>query len=268
MRSLKKALTLSAFFLGHQQAAPKSALIAFCLLCAFPAYSDDCQPPLPSQSVMISSVVDGDTVRLADGRTVRLIGVNTPELYSDSVPQAGALEAKRYVSQLVGGQRVELFLGDEPKDRYGRTLAYLMVGGKTLSQSVIERGLGWAISVPPNDRLSACFFTAERMARRAKLNLWQAELPRAKTLTQSGFAVLHGSVSNIESTAKHTYIELDDRLAVRVPKGWPLLNVLSVGRSIEVRGWVRDRRSSLKNNDRFKPFLLTVNDERHITLRN
>ena len=269
MQSLKKALLKSAFFVQGKYLSGAHFSLAFTLLffSSF-ALSADCKLKTSPQSVMVSSIIDGDTVRLSDGRKVRLIGVNTPELYSGLRPENGALEAKKFLMQLVEGQMVDLYLGREPYDRYGRVLAYLTFEGKTLSQRLIERGLGFAISVAPNDQLADCLFTAERAPRLARLNLWAKDTSQARHLSKSGFSVMVGKISNIEITSKYRYIELDDRLAVRVPRSLTLPGDISIGKSLEVRGWVVDRRKTLKKNSRFKPFLLSVNDPRHITLWN
>jgi hypothetical protein len=70
----------------------------------------------------------------------------------------------------------------------------------------------------------------------------------------------------IDVTKKYLYLELDDRLAVRVPKAWGKSFAFRVGGSMEVRGWILDRRESLKPGSGYKPFLLQVSDKRHIKL--
>src|SRR3954471_10771859 len=81
----------------------------------------------------VSYVVDGDTiaVRLDNRRRekVRLIGIDTPER-GDCLSARATSQARR----LADGRRVVL-RGDatqDTRDRYGRLLAYVWIGGRDL----------------------------------------------------------------------------------------------------------------------------------------
>jgi micrococcal nuclease len=76
--------------------------------------------------------VDGDTLEVAiDGgttETVRLIGVDTPETVKPDTPvQCFGPRASRFEHRRVEGHRVRLLTGVEPRDYYGRLLAYVWV---------------------------------------------------------------------------------------------------------------------------------------------
>ncbi len=250
MQNIKKALIASAFFIACQSAQASS-----------------CTPQGASESVRVAKVVDGDTVHLTDGRKVRLIGVNTPELYSKPRAEEGALQAKRQLQSWVNeSDSLQLYFGREPKDRYGRVLGYLFDGSKTLSQRLIHEGLGWAISVPPNDRLADCLFSSEKRPRTLGKGVWSKSIAAAKEIEQGGFNLVSGRITKIDQAKKYLYVELDDRLAVRIPKEWNRSLSFTLGNSLEVRGWILDRRDSLKPGSRFKPFLLPVLDKRHIKM--
>jgi hypothetical protein len=77
-------------------------------------------PDYDAKPVLITGVVDGDTVKLADGRRVRLVGYDAYEL---SEP-LGRL-ARDELERLCLGEAY-LDVDDlEPLDRYGRTLGYM-----------------------------------------------------------------------------------------------------------------------------------------------
>jgi len=250
MQIIKKALIASAFFIACQSALASS-----------------CIPQGASESVRVAKVVDGDTVHLMDGRKVRLIGVNTPELFSKPKAEEGALQAKQLLQSWINeSDDLLLYFGREPKDRYGRVLGYLFDGSRTLSQRLIQEGMGWAISVPPNDRLADCLFLSEKRPRSLGKGVWSKSIARAEEIDQGGFNLVSGRITKIEVTKKYLYLELDDRLAVRVPKAWGKSFAFRVGGSMEVRGWILDRRDSLKPRSVFKPFLLPVSDQRHIKM--
>jgi endonuclease YncB( thermonuclease family) len=121
----------------------------------------------------VTHVTDGDTldVRCA-GREerVRMLQIDTPERDDPLYEEArDALEA------LVAGRGVELQLGPEERDDYGRLLAYVFANGANLNLAMIERG--WS---PYFDRYGAGaypreFARAERAAREARLGIWGLE---------------------------------------------------------------------------------------------
>src|ERR1700759_2777696 len=78
--------------------------------------------------------VDGDTLEVAiDGgptETVRVIGVDTPETVKPDTPvQCFGPRASAFEHRHVEGRRVRLLVGVEPRDVYGRLLAYVWVDG-------------------------------------------------------------------------------------------------------------------------------------------
>src|ERR1700760_2642189 len=104
--------------------------------------------PEPSQVLTGVAVraVDGDTleVRLDDGdvETVRLIGVDTPETVKPDTPvQCFGPQASAFEHAHTEGRRVRLVVGVEPRDFYGRLLAYVFVGPRFLEVELLRRGL-------------------------------------------------------------------------------------------------------------------------------
>jgi len=78
-------------------------------------------------SAVISRVVDGDTVDLANGQRVRLVQIDTPEVYSGR--ECYGLQASAATKRLLPvGTKVELLLDPEADstDRYGRLLRYVV----------------------------------------------------------------------------------------------------------------------------------------------
>lgn len=122
-------------------------------------------------------VVDGDTVRvrLADRvETVRYIGVNTPEVrHPTRGREPGGREATEINRALVAGKRVSLELDVQERDRYGRLLAYLWVGGTMVNAELLRRGYAQVMTVPPNVRYQDLFLRLERDARAARRGLWR-----------------------------------------------------------------------------------------------
>lgn len=131
-------------------------------------------PPLPARARLgpceVTHVADGDTLNVRCGakkERVRMLQVDTPERDDALYEEAGAaLEA------LIARRRVELELGPEERDDYGRLLAYVFVHGENLNLAMIRDG--WS---PYFDRYGAGaypdeFAAAERDARDARRGIW------------------------------------------------------------------------------------------------
>ncbi len=92
----------------------------------------------------IKYVIDGDTVVLTSEVHVRLIGINAPEVDHPEYGRKGepyGVEATEYLRKLVDGKTVRLESGSEPKDKYGRTLAYLFLpDGLFVNRKMVEAG--------------------------------------------------------------------------------------------------------------------------------
>ena len=83
---------------------------------------------------VVSRVVDGDTLVVAEVGRVRLIGVDTPESVDPRRPVGDfAKEAAAFTKQLVEGRRVRLEYDSTRTDRYDRTLAYVYLEDETSS---------------------------------------------------------------------------------------------------------------------------------------
>ncbi len=129
-----------------------------------------------ADTVVITRVVDGDTVDLADGRRVRLIGIDTPEVYGGVEcygPEASA-RAKELVAAANGVGRIQLDPSQGELDRYGRTLAYVWLGDVTLNETLVAEGFAEEYLYRTPYALRANFVLAEMRAQAAGLGLWGA----------------------------------------------------------------------------------------------
>jgi micrococcal nuclease len=134
----------------------------------------------------VTHVVDGDTidVRLRDGSedTVRYIGIDTPETVKPGTPvQCGGPKAHEANERLVGGRTVVLRLDEEPRDVYGRLLAYVYLPGAGpagrplfVNAELARRGLARTLTIPPNDTFARLFSRLAGRAGAAGRGLWGA----------------------------------------------------------------------------------------------
>jgi micrococcal nuclease len=127
-------------------------------------------------------VVDGDTIRArldgAGEERVRLIGIDTPETKDPRRPVQcfGREAAARTAALLPPGTRVRLERDVEPRDRYGRLLAYVWRAsdGLFVNLSLARDGYALALTIPPNVAHADEIVAAVRAAREEGRGLWSA----------------------------------------------------------------------------------------------
>jgi micrococcal nuclease len=96
---------------------------------------------------------DGDTLRSPAGERIRVKGIDTPEIKGACAYERRlALEARDYVTAVVRSSRTTE-IRRVGIDKYGRTLAYVLVDGKDLGNEMVSRGLA---RVWTGRRLSWC----------------------------------------------------------------------------------------------------------------
>ncbi len=124
-------------------------------------------------SLTVIHITDGDTLDVSDGRTVRLAQVDAPErgeCYGDE--STAALKA------LADGKTVELRRPtDGPeKDKYGRTLADVIVDGQSVNETLVTQGAAeWYEEFASEDAdLASRLQAAEAGAKTAGRGLWAA----------------------------------------------------------------------------------------------
>jgi micrococcal nuclease len=126
----------------------------------------------------VTRVVDGDTVHvLLDGQdvTIRLIGIDTPETVAPGQPvECFGPEASRFVAARLTGEDVLLEFDRDPIDPFGRTLAYVWLGGQLFNETLVAQGFAEAKSYPPNTAHQVALDAAEKLARRANRGRWGA----------------------------------------------------------------------------------------------
>ena len=131
----------------------------------------------------VRRIIDGDTVQLEDGQLLRYIGIDTPESrrrrgnHWITDPQPFAREATEINRRLVEGRTVRLEQDVQPRDRYGRWLAYVYVTGSDgaelmVNEELVRQGVAQPMTIPPNVKFAETFRALAAEARQAKRGLW------------------------------------------------------------------------------------------------
>ncbi|OYD07603.1 thermonuclease family protein [Paludifilum halophilum] len=134
----------------------------------------------PSQ---IERVVDGDTVHLKDpvsGSTkVRMLSIDAPETNYRGKSQGAYGEAStRYLMNfLPEGTDVQVVLGREEKDDYGRLLAYLEIDGQDINEKMVRHGHAVPYFIYPHFDRFKRYRNALENARKEGRGMWDPENP-------------------------------------------------------------------------------------------
>lgn len=145
--------------------------------------STSCAPTSSSpisgrSSATVTRVVDGDTVIARVGGQelrVRLIGIDTPETVAPDQPvECFGPAASAFTHRRLEGRDVELEFDVERLDRYGRTLAYVWLGGELFNETLVREGYALVTTFPPDVRYVDRFVAAQRAAREQHLGVWGA----------------------------------------------------------------------------------------------
>lgn len=99
------------------------------------------------ETSVCTKVVDGDTIYLDNGEKVRFVGVNTPERGVE-----GYITSKNFVQKLCLNKEIGLDIDDSKhSDKYGRTLAVVIVDGKNVNEMLLKEGLAEVMYIPPSE---------------------------------------------------------------------------------------------------------------------
>jgi micrococcal nuclease len=127
----------------------------------------------------VVDVSDGDTITVQVGeRTerVRILGADTPETVDPRKPvQCYGPEASAHTkARLAPGTHVTLETDAEPRDKYGRLLAYVYLGRARYDDELLRLGFARLLIIAPNGVHARPMLAAELEARAARRGLWGA----------------------------------------------------------------------------------------------
>jgi micrococcal nuclease len=121
---------------------------------------------------VVLRIVDGDTIRCHDLGLVRLIGIDSPEPTQRPFGDSATAGLAALVSP---GDTVRLENDVEPRDRYGRLLAYVWHRGSMLNWTMLREGWAVVLTYPPNVQWVAAFIPAQEQARAQRRGLWAVD---------------------------------------------------------------------------------------------
>ncbi|MGE7924699.1 thermonuclease family protein [Viridibacillus arvi] len=135
----------------------------------------------PNKDAVVVKVVDGDTVKVKMNNkttTIRMLLIDTPESVKVGVkPQKFSKEASKYLKKrLKKGTTVEIELGENATDKYGRTLAYVWLGDENMNLTMVKKGYARVAYVSkPNTKYLSEFKQSQKKAKSKKLKIWSID---------------------------------------------------------------------------------------------
>ncbi|MEM5815159.1 MAG: thermonuclease family protein [Candidatus Aenigmatarchaeota archaeon] len=146
-------------------------ILAFSILITLFIFSLDLLSNITSrfvqERVLVSRVLDGDTIEVNNGKIVRLLGINAPERGEYFYE-----EAKNFLKNRIEGKEI-ILVGEGKTDIYGRKLFFVFIEKENINLELIEKGYAHLFEVNKIDTYREKFLKAERDAREKEIGIWK-----------------------------------------------------------------------------------------------
>ena len=133
---------------------------------------------IEGERVLVTKVVDGDTIQVNGNQTVRFIGIDTPETKDPRRP-VGCFgkEASNKTKELLFGKEVILQKDVSDTDKYQRILRYVFLpleDGTILfvNDYLVREGFATVYTYPPDVKYEERLREAEKEAKESNRGLW------------------------------------------------------------------------------------------------
>lgn len=267
--SIQKAPSTGAFFIF------RFTILSLLLATTSQAAASPCPADRISDRVRVAHIYDGDTVKLQDGRRLRFIGINTPEIeHHGKTGQPQGETARQFLEDLLNKNNKTLLLqyGYERRDHYGRYLAHVFLeDGTNIATELLSHGLATTLVIPPNTWGLHCYRRYENQARVNQLGIWalpayQSTLSTDLPPDAQGFRVVYGQVQQISRANHGVRLSMKGALTLQI-SGKDMINFRRrdleqlVGRTIEVRGWLKPVQNGLQMRIRHPAWLETLDEK-------
>jgi len=152
-------------------------------------------PPPTTLPATVKSVLDGDTITLADGTSARYVGIDTPEFMKKKGstwvedPEPFGREATLRNREILAGGEVRYVT--HGKDHYDRALVTVHVGDIDVVETLLREGLGWFHGDDVDGPLRVRYVAAQVEAIDAGRGIWSRVKSAAGEVNASKSGVFH-----------------------------------------------------------------------------
>ena len=133
----------------------------------------------PENKLIVSRVVDGDTIELNTGERLRYIGIDTPEINYGKDPECFAQQAKEFNKKLVEKKVIKIEKDVSEKDKFGRLLRYVYVDDVSttsalfVNEYLVKQGFAIVSTYPPDVKYIGDLLLAQQEARENNRGFWK-----------------------------------------------------------------------------------------------
>lgn len=133
-------------------------------------------------SVLVRWVDDGDSIVLSGGERVRYLGINAPEVaHKDKPGEPFGDEARAFNKKLVQGRHINLEVGEQQRDHYGRLLAFVFLeDGTFVNGELVRRGYAHLLRKQPKLRYWERLLSLQRRALQEKRGIWSVPVVKVE----------------------------------------------------------------------------------------
>lgn len=133
---------------------------------------------IEGERVLVTDVVDGDTIKVEGNITIRLLGIDTPETKDPRKNvQCFGKEASNKLKELIEEKEVILEKDVSETDKYKRLLRYIYLPLENnqllfVNDYLIREGFARVLTYPPDVKYTEEFLEAQQEAKEKNKGLW------------------------------------------------------------------------------------------------
>jgi len=220
---------------------------------------------LNEEMIGVKRVIDGDTIELVNGELVRYIGIDTPEL---NKPGADDDECLAWVARirnmnLLSSGNLKLIKDNTAdKDKYGRLLRYVYVGGVFVNEVLAREGLAEIFFCQPGWK--NCLVTSDKDRENIIISAHEDAKNNNRGIFSSVCEEKKETTEDVESPQDKTFDEIsDEEIDKEIKKAESYLYMLGGNSNGSISGSNEIPESENKPEDKIEidTFLVSYSDE-------
>ena len=132
--------------------------------------------PYTYTNLLVTGVIDADTIQLSDGRRLRLIGIKpiSGSRGTKSPAQDKASQYIQFLKRMIVGKTVDVEIDIQPYDQYGRILGYVFLkDGRQVNAELLRQGYAQPSRTVNDTRYDNYFYRLYKESEDNKRGLWE-----------------------------------------------------------------------------------------------